>query len=1109
MALSADISIRLDAGALVSGFVGSLGGNTSALGAIAVPDTEASTAQIDAAAGSFDAAGLAPAIARLVEQGGAALAALGVPVDPLASLKVTLELVEQASAGNLRAELETLIADLTLELEGSREGGTFAVLMRLAQRLGQAPQGGVLVSLLQSLLGTAGVQVPPAVGEVSTLLPALDSLVRALGALMMLESVLSESQRLTEVMSQRLDAGAVQRSADGLLALFDPALAARIAATDPADEAALAALLSALEVGAARIGELAQELSAGMGLGEATLAYLDVATVQAEVETAATLLRNIDLAPLERQLRAALGGLAPFMTLDFASVPPQSLDALLAQAEAQIGSMAGQIGAFDPAFLVAPMSRGIDQLSAPLADLSGLIGEAVASIGAALDAVRRVVIDLPLGELAGAVTTLLQPVADALQAIAALVAEVAAALETAAAAALAALGEVEGLVDGFKQQIEALFAEARQFVDGLNLDSIAGELTDRIAEFTQALSRADMKPIFDTAVGAIGSASDVVEAVPFGLLPESMKADVDAAVKPIKDTDLSAVQTQVESLLGIGADGSFAPRADLEVALAEIQAKFDALMLTLREHDPEQYLAQLDEELAKVAEQISKIAPAIALQPVQDVIDDLKATVAGFDLGAQLAPLQQVFDDAIAALQPYSPAQLITPLTQRVTEARQKVIDTLQLEQWAPALDTVAERAQFVLGLIDPAQLETQITELLTQARGLTQQLPDTSPAWLGTVIAALHRGSGARVYPWAFPVVQSWIDAGAGAAALTARTTAIADAVARTHAAVERIDVVALTGQLSARAQPLRAALDSLAAAVAAASPHKERLVTLSLRLDVQASLGPIAANRGRYLALLEAALPLGATLRRTGLSEVDTTLVKLRSCFEPVASLLGTLRAFLGAAGLADVHRGVPRMIDALFEVAPPARLAALTTPLFVALRGRVQALIDAVIAPLKIAIARLSTLIAAIDLAPLEHAVNAVFQETLAQVQALSPATLLAAPIAAVDTLKAEVAAFDPLAALLTLLDSLRDSAARVLTKLSAQQLLADPLAIYREIVDALDALNVQALMAPVLDLLDAIARDVGEGLDDTLGAFQRLQDALPSGGGGSSVSVEVVV
>jgi hypothetical protein len=122
-------------------------------------------------------------------------------------------------------------------------------------------------------------------------------------------------------------------------------------------------------------------------------------------------------------------------------------------------------------------------------------------------------------------------------------------------------------------------------------------------------------------------------------------------------------------------------------------------------------------------------------------------------------------------------------------------------------------------------------------------------------------------------------------------------------------------------------------------------------------------------------------------------------------------------------------------------------------------------------------------------------------------LSPTKLLAAPLAAVAGLKAQVAAFDPLHALLTVLDALRDTVARVLAKLDTQALLADPLAIYREIVDALDALNVQALMGPVLDLLDSIAHDVDQGLGDTVAAFQRLQDALPAGGGGSSASVAI--
>jgi hypothetical protein len=198
---------------------------------------------------------------------------------------------------------------------------------------------------------------------------------------------------------------------------------------------------------------------------------------------------------------------------------------------------------------------------------------------------------------------------------------------------------------------------------------------------------------------------------------------------------------------------------------------------------------------------------------------------------------------------------------------------------------------------------------------------------------------------------------------------------------------------------------------------------------------------------------------------------------------------------------------MLAALFDAAPPARLARLTAPVFSALRGRVQAVIDAVVQPLQDALARLVTLIQALDLAPLRQAVDAVFQAAVDEVRALSPAQLLAEPLAAVAALKAQVAAFDPLHALLSVLDTLRDTVARVLAKLDTQALLADPLVIYREIVDALDALNVQALMGPVLDLLDSIAHDVDQGLDDTVSAFQRLQDALPAGGGGSSASVAV--
>ncbi len=1107
MPLHADITVRLDASTLVGVLLSNLTGSAGALGAIATPDTGSATGTITTTAAGFNTASLGPAITGLVSQAGVGLSAIVPQANLLGGIGSALTLIEQATQGNLRADIEALLAQLAQELEGSRQGGTFAVLMRLSQLLANSSQGGVLATLLQTVLDAAGVSTPPAVRDISSLLPAVDSLVRAVGGLMMLETVLAESQRLTGVMAQRLDAGAVRRQVDQVMALLAPALAARIAATPPGDEAALDAVVNAVRVAADQLGALQQDLSAAMGLGEATLAYLNVDQVQLEVASAAALLRNIDLSPLERQLRGALGGLGPFMAFDFAGAPAQSLGALLGQAETEIANFAGKINDWNPADLVGPLQDGIAKLTAPLADLTQLIEQAMVSIRAALDAVKRVIVELPVQGLVGAINALLAPITQALALITQLVADVAAALGTAADAAVAALGEVEGLVDGFKAEVQALFADARQFVEGLNLDAVAGTLADRIGEFTQAVAQAELKPYFDTAVQAIDTATGVVEAVPFGLLPESMKADVDAAVAPIKAVDLAAFEVQVEGMIGIGPDGRFTPREDLDAAIAQIQLKFDELVAALREHDPEQYLVQLDAKLAELAVQIRAIAPAVALQPVQDVINNIKAQVAGFDLAAQLAPLQAVFDDAIAAMQAYSPAQLIAPLQERVVQARQQVTQTLKLDQWAGALDTVHERAEQVLALIDPAQLEGKLTELLSQARDLTLNLPDVNMQWLGSVIAAWHRGSGARIHPAAFVVVQGWIGRRAGAAELAARSAAIADAVARTHAAVSGINIAALAGELLARTQAIRTALASLQAALPVDSRHRPLLAGLALRLDVQASMGQLVANRERYLATLTTALTLGETLRRTGLSEVDQVITQLHRTFEPVDTLLGSLRALLRAAGVPGADAGVPQMLRGLFEVAPPARLAALTAPLFVALRTRVLALIEAVIVPVKAAITQLQTLINAFDLAPLQTAVDEVFQGAVAEVQALSPTTLLAAPLASVNALKAQVAAFNPLQALLTVLDALRDTVARVLAKLSAQALLADPVAIYREIVAALDALNVQALMTPVLDLLDSIAHDVDTGLDDTVTAFQRLQDALPSGGGGSSITVDV--
>jgi len=60
-----------------------------------------------------------------------------------------------------------------------------------------------------------------------------------------------------------------------------------------------------------------------------------------------------------------------------------------------------------------------------------------------------------------------------------------------------------------------------------------------------------------------------------------------------------------------------------------------------------------------------------------------------------------------------------------------------------------------------------------------------------------------------------------------------------------------------------------------------------------------------------------------------------------------------------------------------------------------------------------------------------------------------------------------------------------------------------------LDELGALNVEVLLAPLLARLDQIAVQLDAGLTVTFDAFEELQAALPSAGGGSSVSVSVDV
>jgi hypothetical protein len=137
---------------------------------------------------------------------------------------------------------------------------------------------------------------------------------------------------------------------------------------------------------------------------------------------------------------------------------------------------------------------------------------------------------------------------------------------------------------------------------------------------------------------------------------------------------------------------------------------------------------------------------------------------------------------------------------------------------------------------------------------------------------------------------------------------------------------------------------------------------------------------------------------------------------------------------------------------------------------------------------------------------ESLQGIVDETKQQIDALSPDVLLAGPLGSFTALQDALRDFDPLSEVIDLLEQVRDTAARLVDKLHAERILKVPLEIVDDLLAQLQQLSFDHLLTPVFDALDGLAGEVSTGLDETVEAFKRLQQALP-GGSGASGSISV--
>ncbi|SDD81704.1 hypothetical protein [Rhodospira trueperi] len=1108
----ARLEAEVDGGALAASLEATLSAGSADLTAIALPQAANENADARAAVAALDLSALEGPVAQLVSEIGAVAASVPNAHDSIAGVTAVLEGLEGLVAGPdgpLADQLSGLVDRLSADLKGDDAGRLEAVL-RVLEALLSAPEGQRAAAMFDTVKAALGADASMPHGFVlDDLMPAIRGLIQLLQGLAALETRMEEAARLTGIMAAQLAPDRIARLegiAAAVITQGGQDLAAAVAALDPADSVAVDAVLARLRTLSRAEANMVQAISEAMAFGDATLVHLNPDRLAGDLDRALEQVRGADVSAIERAVSANAARLTGLLRFDLPEPPDQGLEGLVREIEGRLSEFADGIAALDLSGLTEPLDQAMATITALPAGLSEVMTEAADSVGAALEPVRAAVEALPVETVVDALRRLAGHVAEVLDALTRLVDAVGDAIDSGATAAVAALEAVETGVDTTKTDLDAAFARAVEVVESVDIDALVAQVQGNIDALVAEIAKADMAPAFNTAGDAIGTAADVVDAVPFFLLPDDMEQDVVDAIRPIKQTDVQGEIDGFKATLGLSEEGLALTR-ELEESLAEIQGKIDALITFVRDDlDPAKAFAHLDPVMADLRQTIEEIHQGIDLSGLRQMFDDAKTQVTGLDAAALLAPADQAFDEMITALNAYAPDQLIAPLDDRVDAVRGQVLEATRLPDILTRLEEMEAAAKGILDAVDPLMLEPLIKREMETFRERLEADPRLSllDGWIAALGGLVADGPDAGVRPRAFRAVADWVTQGGAQATLDAHAQAIAGRISATIAAVEAVDPAALAMRLSARAQPIQAAID------ATADPGLK--VRLQASFSVQASAGQltlIAGPRQAYLSRLnDVAADLRAVAAR-GFGEAEAAAARLRAGFDPLSALKAPFVAVIEALGLDGPEPGLGNLLRRFFQVLPPGRIAGLLTPIFRAVRLRYDTLIESVAQPLKQGIQDLIDAIEILDLSPLRDALAGIYDDLVARVEALRPSSLLAEPLASFTTAQQTLGAFDPLGAVQALLDDLAERAERTVAKLTPSEILSGAVDLHAAIVAEIERLQVATLMAGVFDELDRLAAQVNAGLDDTATAFRELQDALPDQVGSTRVSVSVSV
>jgi len=1031
--------------------------------------------------------------------------------DALAPLEAVLAL-----AGSLTGtEVTDAVEAATTSVPDDLLSGLPALDQRFATVAGLRSNPSVesLLDLASPLLGD-GFDLDGSIGTVGTHLGAIRELVNLVGGLMTIETASSDLRRLTELAAGMLVPSEIESARRAATRFEGAALADLFVVIDPGDGALVELLAGPVGDYSLALRRLAAVIGRGMAFGEATLAVADVEALAGRIDAGSALLSETGLGSVRAAAEEVRGWLQPVLDIELPE-PHEGLDAFAEEILGVVDELAGAVDQLDPAVLSGPVTAAFDDALSIFDQLAVAAEEVTTLLTTALGSIRGLVQSIDLSPVTDVLATVVTPLAAALDTIEGLVGDAQTGIETSSQTAIEGLTSVMASLDLAVEAIGEAFEQLDIAIDGLGLDQLQETLEGLVAPVASTLASAELAPYFDTANDVIGTAADVLDKVPFGLLPDDALADLAEAVEPVKSIDFQRDVADV-----------------LNARLAEIVAALDSDVLTqieeayleviefLDDLDPNEPLVTLEAEgFDPMMVAVRSVDLAAVLAPVADVLAPIQEAIGSFDVVTEiLAPIDDLLGEVLNQVDAFDPATLMAPIEAEVDGLRTEAIETLQLDRWQGWLDE-AERVIGDLaanvdlnGLVEP--LDRAFDELIDEVEGGsggTAGRPgaEDGPSAIGTVVAGLLESSGLSIRATTFGTVSSWIGGADGAGAVVDRLTAAADAIDGLAAAVASVDLAGLI----ARLQPEHRAITTALAVHPVDSPLRLRLDGELAASSPQELLGPLVESHARYVASLA---ETGAALRRlaaSGRSPVTAISQGLRDALRPLQPVIDRLRAFLIRIGVDAASLSLREIVVELLTTFRPS---VLLTPMVSAvdtLRARLQSLaVDGLLGPIREAVTSVDAALQALDIGFVRVELQAVHAEIVALVDGLNPSTILGPAIDELEQLQQAAADFDPLAPVQAVVDQLTALIDQVDRDYRPTVLFGDITALYQRLVDALGALNVRDLLLPVLDAIELIQLQLAEGLDDTATALTALQASLPDEsdlGGGASGGISLSV